>query len=169
MIECAHCGTQNRKGSKFCSNCGQRLDIVPDGVCGTCSRLSPPGSAFCQFCGAALPAADPPRLQGPAGAGAKSQQLCGASGPAPLGETAAAVPEATIPSELSELRQSAGQDSGKGLARRVPSWLYGAKSGAAVAPIPNVEPDHAQSKNKYLEGIGDVLVPAEAWLLPGKE
>ncbi len=51
MIGCANCGTLNRAGSKFCSNCGQRLEPVPSIVCPACSRLSPPESTFCKFCG----------------------------------------------------------------------------------------------------------------------
>ena len=145
MIECAHCGTQNRKASKYCSNCGRCLDVVPDTACRVCSRLSSPGSAFCQFCGAALAAAGP------------------------LRETGAAVPEVAAASEEAELRQSAGQGASKGPARRVPSWLYGAKSGAEAAPVPGVEPGHAQPKHKYLEGIGDVLATADAWLPPGNK
>ena len=28
MIDCPNCGTANRNGSRFCSNCGRRLELI---------------------------------------------------------------------------------------------------------------------------------------------
>jgi hypothetical protein len=47
----------NRKGSKYCSKCGKRLDTLSE-VCPTCNKANPTGSAFCGFCGASLPLPD---------------------------------------------------------------------------------------------------------------
>jgi len=30
MIDCPHCGTSNRNGSRFCSNCGRRLERITE-------------------------------------------------------------------------------------------------------------------------------------------
>ncbi|MGC8786074.1 MAG: zinc ribbon domain-containing protein [Anaerolineae bacterium] len=54
MISCPYCGTPNRRGSKYCSNCGQRLEAVSAITCTACERLNPPGSTYCAFCGALL-------------------------------------------------------------------------------------------------------------------
>ena len=53
MMKCPYCGTLNRKGSKYCSKCGQRLDTL-SAVCPACTKANPRGSAFCGFCGASL-------------------------------------------------------------------------------------------------------------------
>ncbi len=174
MIECAHCGTQNRKGSTYCSNCGQCLNVVPDLVCHACGRLSPSGSTFCQFCGSALSTAGVSRPQAPEGAEA--------SRPARLGETGAAIPEAAGASQKAEPRRPTGQGPSTGAARKVPPWLYDSKPAAeikqtTVPPVASVRPESAQSKgkaaapsgNKYLEGIGDVLAPADGWLPSGSK
>jgi len=55
MIPCPSCGTRNRRGSKYCYSCGERLDVAFDVSCPTCDRLNPGGSAFCAFCGAKIP------------------------------------------------------------------------------------------------------------------
>lgn len=54
MISCPYCGTPNRRGSKYCSNCGQRLGAISAIVCHACERLNPPGSTYCAFCGVLL-------------------------------------------------------------------------------------------------------------------
>ena len=51
MIICPRCGTRNRRGSRYCYHCGQRLDIAFDVSCPACDRLNPGGSVFCAFCG----------------------------------------------------------------------------------------------------------------------
>ena len=70
---CPRCGTENRPGLAFCSNCGQRLVAAgasttlerpgtPEGTqaCPRCGTHNRAGVAFCQNCGANLrPAAAP--------------------------------------------------------------------------------------------------------------
>ena len=54
MVYCAHCGTQNRDGSKFCNNCGARLSQESGLRCPMCSTPNPVESVFCINCGARL-------------------------------------------------------------------------------------------------------------------
>jgi len=68
--QCPRCGTLNRPGIAFCSNCGQRLvaagapttvarPAAPEGTqaCPRCGTHNRAGTAFCQNCGANLQAA----------------------------------------------------------------------------------------------------------------
>jgi len=70
--QCPRCGTENRPGIAFCSNCGQRLVAAgaaatvarpeaPEGTqaCPRCGTHNRAGVAFCQNCGANLRAAGP--------------------------------------------------------------------------------------------------------------
>jgi hypothetical protein len=70
--QCPRCGTENRPGIAFCSNCGQRLVAAgaattvarpeaPEGTqaCPRCGTHNRQGVAFCQNCGANLRAAEP--------------------------------------------------------------------------------------------------------------
>jgi hypothetical protein len=70
--QCPRCGTENRPGIAFCSNCGQRLVAAgtastvarpeaQDGTqaCPRCGTHNRAGVAFCQNCGANLRAAEP--------------------------------------------------------------------------------------------------------------
>jgi class 3 adenylate cyclase/tetratricopeptide (TPR) repeat protein len=50
MINCPNCGTENRDGSKFCNECGSRLDLQ----CADCGKVNPPRSKFCSECGGRL-------------------------------------------------------------------------------------------------------------------
>jgi hypothetical protein len=54
MIECPYCDTLNRKGSKFCSHCGHRLDSVSVVHCPACRGPNPASMSACRFCGASL-------------------------------------------------------------------------------------------------------------------
>jgi hypothetical protein len=67
--QCPRCGTLNRPGIAFCSNCGQRLvaagapttvarPAAPEGTqaCPRCGTHNRAGTAFCQNCGANLQA-----------------------------------------------------------------------------------------------------------------
>jgi hypothetical protein len=72
--KCPRCGTENRPGISFCSNCGQRLiapgapvavtrPAAPEGTqtCPRCGTLNRSGVPFCGNCGANLrPAAEAP-------------------------------------------------------------------------------------------------------------
>jgi len=54
MIQCTHCGTKNRDGSKYCSDCGARLVPQAGLVCPMCSTPNPVENVFCSKCGARL-------------------------------------------------------------------------------------------------------------------
>ncbi len=49
-MTCAHCGTVNEAGRKFCAECGSALMLV----CAVCGTENPPTSKFCGECGTAL-------------------------------------------------------------------------------------------------------------------
>lgn len=69
MVYCAHCGTQNRDGSKFCNNCGARLAPESGLRCPMCSTPNPVENVFCSNCGARLvplTAASMPEPEAPA-------------------------------------------------------------------------------------------------------
>jgi hypothetical protein len=87
--QCPRCGTENRPGIAFCSNCGQRLvaagaptsvarPAAPEGTqaCPRCGTHNRAGVPFCQNCGANLRPAEPVSAPGyvppevPAGAAA---------------------------------------------------------------------------------------------------
>lgn len=54
MIQCTHCGTKNRDGSKFCSDCGARLVQQSGLICPMCSTPNTVENVFCSKCGARL-------------------------------------------------------------------------------------------------------------------
>ena len=49
-MECGACGTQNREGRKFCTQCGATLSLA----CPSCGEPNEGGSRFCGECGNAL-------------------------------------------------------------------------------------------------------------------
>jgi tetratricopeptide (TPR) repeat protein len=51
-MKCPHCQAENRRGAKFCIDCGQSL--LTELLCPNCGKSSPPRSKFCQECGHAL-------------------------------------------------------------------------------------------------------------------
>ncbi len=58
-ITCQECGTANAEGTKFCCNCGTKLEIpVPKEpeslVCSSCGAANNPGTKFCCECGTKL-------------------------------------------------------------------------------------------------------------------
>ena len=55
-MTCPSCGTDNRAGRKFCSNCG----VVLARTCPSCGAANEPGDRFCGECGSALEAGAPP-------------------------------------------------------------------------------------------------------------
>jgi class 3 adenylate cyclase len=56
VVGCAHCGTENRSGRKFCAECGRPLTAS----CPACGAANEPGERFCGDCGAPLTAAAAP-------------------------------------------------------------------------------------------------------------
>ncbi|MBT8365630.1 MAG: zinc ribbon domain-containing protein, partial [Deltaproteobacteria bacterium] len=49
-MNCQKCGSDNRKGVKFCEECGVMLELE----CPTCKAKLPLGKKFCGECGHAL-------------------------------------------------------------------------------------------------------------------
>jgi Double zinc ribbon len=49
-MKCSGCGSGNPEGSKFCNECGAKLDLV----CSQCGTPNPPSSKFCNQCGDSL-------------------------------------------------------------------------------------------------------------------
>jgi class 3 adenylate cyclase len=54
-MTCTSCGTENRAGRKFCSNCGAGLAMG----CPSCGAAYEPGERFCGECGTTLAGAAP--------------------------------------------------------------------------------------------------------------
>jgi Double zinc ribbon len=88
--QCPRCGTLNRPGIAFCSNCGQRLvasgapttvarPAAPDGTlaCPRCGTHNRAGTAFCQNCGANLQAGAKPEAASVAPAAVESRAFLG--------------------------------------------------------------------------------------------
>jgi predicted amidophosphoribosyltransferase len=46
-MKCSKCQSKIREGTKFCENCGARLEII----CQACSAHIPIGAKFCGECG----------------------------------------------------------------------------------------------------------------------
>ena len=63
-MKCNHCGAENEKGSVFCEECGQKIEIIesPKNLCPHCGAENDEGAVFCDNCGQrmdAVPAAEP--------------------------------------------------------------------------------------------------------------
>jgi hypothetical protein len=89
---CPRCGTENRPGLAFCSNCGQRLVAAgasatlerpgtPEGTqaCPRCGTHNRAGVAFCQNCGANLRATTAPPGYVPPAVGTDDQVAASAT------------------------------------------------------------------------------------------
>ena len=54
MVTCPACGAINPKGSKFCRECGGKLElpaVEKPMFCSACGAANPPGTKFCSTCG----------------------------------------------------------------------------------------------------------------------
>ena len=49
-MKCPSCGRENRKGRRFCVECGTKLELT----CGSCGAACTPGEKFCGECGSPL-------------------------------------------------------------------------------------------------------------------
>jgi class 3 adenylate cyclase/tetratricopeptide (TPR) repeat protein len=63
-VVCSNCGTENRAGRKFCSECAAPLALP----CPSCGALNEPGEKFCGECAQPLPAGGPAATPGGRGA-----------------------------------------------------------------------------------------------------
>lgn len=143
MILCPYCGTPNRRGSKYCSNCGQHLEAVSAITCAACERLNPPGSTYCAFCGALLTPAQRATESIP---GQYMQSW-----------------ERTGTQELESMKPAPH--------RELPSWLYEqptipseAASQSSFAQVATVQKS-VEEQSKYLLGIQGILPNTDVWLL----
>jgi hypothetical protein len=136
MIHCPDCGTLNRRGSTYCSNCGHDLHAAPDITCTECNRVSPPDSAYCQWCGAALASARH-------GDSAMSSPLEALS--EPKAAERPRPPDRELPQWLYESADAQPDQP----------VLVGSTSLAV--------PYSGAAKNKYLEGIENTLRATDAW------
>src|SRR5512145_2948790 len=70
-MTCPSCGTENREGRKFCSQCGTPLALA----CPTCGAPNEPDERFCGECGAALSATAAPAASRPEPGPASERRL----------------------------------------------------------------------------------------------
>jgi hypothetical protein len=138
MIHCPYCDTPNRKGSKYCSNCGRRLDTVRAGPCPTCKGLNPPNSLYCAFCGAPLM-------------------------PSTEGDSVDTPTDSVQPSEV---RQPVKPDSVPPARAELPEWLYQQPADTpATAPSTASDASGADRQGcKYLRDIPGALPAGDGWL-----
>jgi tetratricopeptide (TPR) repeat protein len=57
-MKCRNCQTENADSAKFCTDCGQLLQL--DLVCSECRHANKPTAKFCEECGHVLPELTPP-------------------------------------------------------------------------------------------------------------
>jgi hypothetical protein len=143
MIGCPYCGTMNRRGSRYCGNCGERLDTVPSTRCPSCNAPNLSGNERCAFCGAPLEVPD----EAPE-AGISAGLIASAS----TEEAEEAEPESLTAEEL-------------------PSWLYDLPTEPRheVVPAtasPAVPEQEGPEPNRYLQDIGGVFPKTDGWLSP---
>ncbi len=55
-VKCPSCNTENALGTKFCAECGMKLEVTPPAPqeekhCTGCGRVLPAGTKFCPECG----------------------------------------------------------------------------------------------------------------------
>ena len=54
MIHCSKCGAANRRGSRFCNECGEPLPMRTALRCPMCGTMNPVGNVYCDQCNARL-------------------------------------------------------------------------------------------------------------------
>jgi hypothetical protein len=143
MIGCPYCGTMNRKGSRYCGKCGERLDTIPSTHCPSCNAPNLSGNEGCAFCGASLtvPQEVPEPVIAPT-----------PPAPEPTEEPATPEPEGESPAD-----------------EEVPSWLYELPPDeeeeiVPVAAGPAVPEPGDSTGNRYLEDISGALPKTAGWL-----
>ena len=57
-MKCPKCNSELREGAKFCTKCGQKIEVAP--VCPQCNAPLKPGAKFCTKCGCKLGVAPAP-------------------------------------------------------------------------------------------------------------
>lgn len=145
MITCPFCAAPNRRGSKYCSNCGERVDTIASIRCVSCDGPNPAGTVICQFCGLALvPAAE---------------------------EDDTEVRPSLPPIEPLAESEVPSSDLTTSPQRQPPSWLYeGVAAERPEPPAPAMAPPaedqlyEEAEPNKHLRGISGVLPKEDGWV-----
>jgi hypothetical protein len=110
MIHCPKCGAANRRGSRFCNECGEPLPMRTALRCPMCGTMNSVGNVYCDKCQARLiPMASSPSAEAEAAPGPPSAPIKGLSLP-------------TIPLEAPP-EQPAGEAAISAEAEAEPDWL----------------------------------------------
>ena len=81
-MQCPECQSENPARSKFCNECGSKLDIA----CLNCNTVNPAGSKFCNGCGHNLSKRDCPREATDSSPSAPAEPVALETMPIPEGE-----------------------------------------------------------------------------------
>ncbi|MBD0369365.1 MAG: SPFH domain-containing protein [Pyrinomonadaceae bacterium] len=77
-VKCPQCGAANNASSKFCNDCGAKMEVAPATVpCVKCQAPLPQGAKFCNQCGAKQEKPKCPNCQHEVAADAKFCNECG--------------------------------------------------------------------------------------------
>jgi len=155
MIYCPKCGTANRRGSRFCNECGAPLPMRTALRCPMCGATNPIGNAYCDKCGARLiPMTVPPFEE----SGREQAPIKGLSLP-------------TIP--LEEKQEQQVEDVAEGVGteeRETEDWLTQLRASTmeeAEEPETTTEPIEPVEIPDWLRDLGPVSVKTQA--TPGEE
>lgn len=55
QLTCTNCGKILTPGTKFCSECGTKVEVLAKAFCVNCGKELPPGTKFCPECGTRQP------------------------------------------------------------------------------------------------------------------
>lgn len=110
MLICPNCGSSIPEGTKFCPECGEKLEVntasdTNHRICPFCGEVLEPDSVFCENCGRALPGR-PSVSAGTVGTAAGSAEKVPIPPVPPL-------PVSALPPETHEPSQSGNRKSGK--------------------------------------------------------
>lgn len=97
MASCPVCGSVNRAGSRFCNECGRRLDGTVK--CVACGQENPADARFCGECGGDL-GTTRPAVAPAAGVSRLAEKVASANGSASASATAVAVAPDPKPSTV---------------------------------------------------------------------
>jgi hypothetical protein len=112
MLYCPKCGTANRRGSRFCNECGEMLPMHTGLRCPMCGAMNPVQNAYCDQCNARIV---PLTVPGAEEMKDESSPIRGLSLPTiPHGETPAAAEPQEVKAEEAEDWLARSQDSGEG-------------------------------------------------------
>ncbi|MDY6877027.1 MAG: zinc ribbon domain-containing protein [Chloroflexota bacterium] len=143
MTYCPKCGTDNRRGSRFCNECGEPLPMGTALRCPMCGTMNPIGNVYCDRCNARL---TPMTVAPPEEAEREQAPIKGLSLP-------------TIPLEEEKERQVGGVTKRGEVEEEieedvVEDWLARLRSS-------DEEEEGQEEKEEDLEGIAESIEPVE--------